>query len=110
MKSIVTLAIIAFLGITTVQAQDKMAAPTQKEQVSQIDMLAQKLNLTVEQKANVAKTLTAFKATEDRIKAGSLSAVQKQTELSKLAARKNENIQTYLTEDQYAQYQKLTQL
>lgn len=110
MKSIITLAIVAFLGISTVQAQKIEGNTIKKEQVSQIDMLAQKLNLTVEQKANIAKTLTAFKATEDRIKAGSLSAADKQTQLSKLATRKNGNMQTFLTEDQYAMYQKLTQL
>lgn len=110
MKSIVTLAIVAFLGMTTVQAQKAEVNEVQKEQVSQIDMLAQKLNLTAEQKANVAKTLTSFKATEDRIKAGTLSAADKQTELSKLAARKDGNMQTFLTEDQYAMYTKLTKL
>ena len=110
MKSIVTLAIVAFLGMTTVQAQKVANAPVQKEQVSQIDMLAQKLILTAEQKANVAKTLTGFKATEDRLKASNMNATDKQAALDKVASRKNGNLKTYLTDEQYAMYVKLTQL
>ncbi len=109
MKSIITLAIVAFLGMTTVQAQKVANAPVQKEQVSQIDMLAQQLNLTAEQKANVAKTLTGFKATEDRLKASNMNATDKQAALDKVASRKEGNIKKYLSPEQFAMYKKLTE-
>lgn len=108
MKSFIILLVAIFLSIPAVQAQQTTQTPTKTEQPSTIDMLAKKLNLSVTQKRDVAKTLTSFKATEDRLNASTMTQGDKDVALAKLAARKNSNIETYLSEEQFAQYKKLT--
>ncbi|AWH75429.1 hypothetical protein DCS32_15030 [Dokdonia sp. Dokd-P16] len=107
MKIIIALVLFAFVGISNVQAQSPSLSAVNKEKVSEIDMLTQKLNLSSEQVANISKTIKAFKSTEDRLRAGGLSAADKQEELAKLAKRKDGNMQTFLTKEQYAIYSSL---
>jgi len=106
MKMIIALVLFAFIGMSNVQAQSPNVDTVNKENVSEIDMLTQKLNLTPEQIVHISKTIKAFKSTEDRLKAGGLSPADKQEELAKLAKRKDGNMQTFLTKEQYANYQK----
>lgn len=107
MKIIIAIVFFAFVGISNIQAQSPSTNTASKVQVSEIDMLTQKLNLTQEQVANISKTIKGFKSTEDRLRAGGLSPADKQEELAKLAKRKDGNMQTFLTKEQYATYQKL---
>lgn len=108
MKTIYIIACVAILGFSNVQAQTTRDTQVQKEKLSHIDMLTQKLNLTSDQKADIAKTLKAFKATENRLKAGVLNATDKEEELTKLAKRRDQSIETYLTKEQYVMYERLT--
>jgi hypothetical protein len=107
MKIIIALVLFAFVGISNVQAQSPSISTTNTEKVSEIDMLKQKLNLSSEQVANISKTIKAFKSTEDRLRAGGLSAADKKEELAKLVKRKDGNMQTFLTKEQYAIYSSL---
>lgn len=108
MKSIILLFLISFLSISTLQAQTLAQKPAKEAAIPTIDMLAQKLQLSVAQKKDVAKTLSAFKVTEDRLKASAMSKVDKDAALAKVTARKESNLQTYLSEEQFAMYKKLT--
>lgn len=107
MKIIIAVVLFAFVGMSSVQAQSPSVNTVNTEKVSEIDMLTQKLNLSPEQVANISKTIKAFKSTEDRLRAGGLSAADKKEELAKLAKRKDGNMQTFLTKEQYAAYLKL---
>lgn len=108
MKPFILLLFVAFLSIPVAQAQEIAQTSVKKATVAQIDMLAQKLKLSVTQKREVAKTLNAFKATEDRLKASAMSQEDKNAALAKVASRKENNLQTYLSDEQFALYKKLT--
>lgn len=108
MKLIILLFFISFLSISTIQAQTLAQKPVKEAAIPTIDVLAQKLQLSVAQKKDVAKTLNAFKATEDRLKASAMSKAEKEAALAKVAARRESNLQTFLSEEQFAMYKKLT--
>jgi nitrate/nitrite-specific signal transduction histidine kinase len=105
MKSFIALALFCLMTVGTAQAQKLQSKPALKiEQAASMDMLAKKLGLTVEQKANVAKTITAFEQTKSRIQASTLSEADKSKKLASIDSRMKGNLKTYLSEDQYAQY------
>lgn len=108
MKSFIALALFCFVTVGTVQAQAVNQLSSQKtEQNSQIDALSTQLGLTVQQKANVEKTLTSFQLTIDRINNSTMSAADKASKIQAVTNRMNSNLQTYLNEEQYAKYEKI---
>lgn len=108
MKSFIALALFCFVAVGTVQAQAVNQLSSQKtEQTSQIDALSTQLGLTVQQKADVEKTLTSFKSTIDRINKSTMSAADKATKIEAVTNRMNSNLQTYMSKEQYAKYEKI---
>lgn len=108
MKSFIALALFCSVAVGTVQAQAVNQLSSQKtEQSSQIDALSTQLGLTVEQKANVGKTLTAFKKTIDRLNKSAMSEADKAAKIDAVTTRMNSNLQTYMSEEQYAKYEKI---
>ena len=104
MKNILLLAVITFLGITTAQAQQSKVS---EEKMESINLLAEQLNMTEKQKASVAKTIIAFDASKENVWQSTASEADKKAKVEKIEIQKNKNIQSYLTEEQYAQYVKL---
>lgn len=109
MKLIIALAICSFVAVGTIQAQTTVApSNVQKvEKVQNIDALASQLGLTVDQKANVGKTLGALQATVARLQRAPITDADKASKIADVRQRMDANLKNYLTEEQYAKYEKL---
>lgn len=106
MKSFVALSLICLTALGTVHAQATI--PQNVEQQASIDNLATQLGLTVEQKANVDKTLTAFNSMIERIEKSGLNEADQASKITAITSRMNSNIKAYLTEEQFSKYEKIT--